>query len=266
VRAGIALQGVLSPKPSSEKSRPKSPGGPQGTPKQRLDHLFEGFDSGTRRELRAGLRFGEELAKRQRSSLLADMERKPAKDSLSTPIWRGETTVQHTPIVVPAKASSMVEKQASPPCFDNALEPKRANSVDKSSLLEPTTPARFGKPVDAAYLDTQAKERQWQLEREAVSRQIQNAYADQIVIISSDGIDEDAASVHTKEKRSARVEGDGLDCRDPDETCGDIWLAEAEAHKSPQDQIGRTSPDFPLQSKSDKGKEQEKRLTSQGEV
>jgi hypothetical protein len=150
--------------------------------------------------------------------------------------------------------------------FDNALEPKRANSVDKSSLLEPTTPARFGKPVDAAYLDTQAKERQWQLEREAVSRQIQNAYADQIVIISSDGIDEDAASVHTKEKRPARVEGDGLDCRDPNETCGDIWLAEAEAHKSPQDQIGRTSPDFPLQSKSDKGKEQEKRLTSQGEV
>ena len=116
-------------------------------------------------------------------------------------------------------------------------------------------------------LDTQARrELEWQLEREAVSRQIQNAYADQIVIISSDGIDEDAASVHTKEKRPARVEGDGLDCRDPNETCGDIWLAEAEAHKSPQDQIGRTSPDFPLQSKSDKGKEQEKRLTSQGEV
>src|SRR5204863_1766493 len=36
--------------------------------KQRLDELFREFDLETQRELRAGLRFGEELAKRRREA------------------------------------------------------------------------------------------------------------------------------------------------------------------------------------------------------
>ncbi|MCJ1460281.1 hypothetical protein MMC28_010660 [Mycoblastus sanguinarius] len=79
VRAGIALQGVLSPK--NRGPEPGSPLQPKPTvrdqppvlqtsnsPKERLDNLFSGFGAGTRRELKAGLRLGEELAKRQRAA------------------------------------------------------------------------------------------------------------------------------------------------------------------------------------------------------
>jgi hypothetical protein len=247
VRAGIALQGVLSPKASSERSQGESPGGPRGTPKQRLDDLFEGFDSGTRRELRAGLRLGEELAKRQRSSPPAEIEKEATKASSGTQVWRGETTVQHTPITIAANTGNMVEKRTSSTSVAASFEAKRVKSIGHTSLTEPTTPVQFEKAADAAYLDTQAKERQWQLEREAVSRQIQNANASQVIIISSDGIDEDAACVHANEKVSHCAEDDELDCRDPDESCGDIWLAEVEAHHLSQDQTSRASPDlFPI--------------------
>lgn len=88
VRAGIALQGVLSPPrqlPSGRSvathQRLRSPlvpqkqkkiaassggggGGGEAGARERLDDLFGGFDSGMKRELRAGLRFGEELARR----------------------------------------------------------------------------------------------------------------------------------------------------------------------------------------------------------
>ncbi|KAL2043671.1 hypothetical protein ABVK25_012554 [Lepraria finkii] len=87
VRAGFALQGVLSPKEkkklglpfrSSERPSPflavgnaasqrrhSSPVSKAKSPKDRLDDLFSEFGAGTRRELKAGLRLGEELAKRQ---------------------------------------------------------------------------------------------------------------------------------------------------------------------------------------------------------
>lgn len=75
VRAGIALQGVLKPKHGSAE-RSSSAAGPGScpepafakSPKQRMDDLFSGFGPGTRRELRAGLRLGEELAKRQQNA------------------------------------------------------------------------------------------------------------------------------------------------------------------------------------------------------
>jgi len=75
VRAGIALQGVLNPNNGSA-GRSSSAAGTGScsepasakSPKQRMDDLFSGFGPGTRRELRAGLRLGEELARRQQST------------------------------------------------------------------------------------------------------------------------------------------------------------------------------------------------------
>lgn len=72
VRAGIALQGVLDPrnirsptaKGPAQVGSSSSPSSAK-SPKERLDKLFSGFSAGTMRELRAGLRLGEELAKRQ---------------------------------------------------------------------------------------------------------------------------------------------------------------------------------------------------------
>jgi hypothetical protein len=245
VKAGIALQGVLSPKISSEKPQVKSPRLARGTPKERLDDLFEGFDSGTRRELRAGLRFGEELAKRQKTSSPVEIEKKSTKASSSTRVWRGETTVQHTLIGLPASTSDMVEKRACLASTTTSTEVKRVKGIDSTSLAGLTTPVQAKSQVaNSPYLDTQAKEREWQLEREAVSRQIQNANTSQVIVIDSDGIDEDADRSNAGERLSQCTEEDEIDGKDVDETDGDIWLAEAEAHSSSQYQTDGPSPDF----------------------
>ena len=245
VRAGIAFQGVLSPKPFSEQSQAKSPRFVQGTPKERLDDLFEGFDSGTRRELRAGLRFGEELAKRQKSSSPAEVQEKPVQTSSSVQVWRGETTVQHTPIALPANTSNMFEKRAFPPSTTTSAAAKRIKSVDGPSQAGLATPVQAKFHVaDANYLDTQAKERMWQLEREAVSRQIQNANTSQVIVIDSDGIEEDADRSSARDELSHCTRDDEADNKDIDETEGDIWLAEAETHSSSQHRSDGASSDM----------------------
>ncbi|ORY03840.1 hypothetical protein BCR34DRAFT_573197 [Clohesyomyces aquaticus] len=65
VKAGIALQGLLDPirtTPVAESSEK-----PPEKRKDRLDDLFRGFSDGTRRELQAGLRLGEQLARQSKS-------------------------------------------------------------------------------------------------------------------------------------------------------------------------------------------------------
>ena len=248
VRAGIALQGVLSPKFGLEKAQAQSPKLAQRGPKERLDDLFEGFDSGTRRELRAGLRLGEELAKRQKSSSPAEIEKKRAKILSNTQVWRGETTVQHTPTPLPADISDMSEKRACPAMSTTCVEVKRVKGEDGNAHAGLQTPVQAKRLVaETAHLDTQHKEQEWQLEREAVSRQIQNANTSEVIVIDSDGIDETGDSPGARGDLSQHHENEGPDEKDMDETDGDIWLAEAEAHNSSQQHTGGPSPDmFPL--------------------
>ena len=245
VRAGIALQGVLSPRAASSKSEAKSLVIARGTPKQRLDDLFEGFDSGTRRELRAGLRLGEELAKRQKSSSLAELQKQPAKASSSTQVWRGETTVQHTPITLPPNVTDMVEKRACPTATTTLVETKPLNGVRNTSHAGVTTPLQSRNQASTSdYLNTQAKEREWQLEREAVSKQIENASPSQVVVIDSDEIEANTDQLADGKRLSPCTGSDREKDRDMDETDGDIWLAEAEAHNSSQHQMDGPAPDL----------------------
>jgi hypothetical protein len=237
VRAGIALQGVLSPRAASSKPEAKGPAIARGTPKQRLDDLFEGFDSGTRRELRAGLRFGEELAKRQKSSSPAELHKQPAKASSGTQVWRGETIVQHTPITLPSNATDMVEKHACPTATTTLVETKRLKVVENTAHAGLTTPLQDRNQAStSAYLNTQAKEREWQLEREAVSRQIENASTSQVIVIDSDDIEANTDQWADDNQLSPSTGSDNEKDRDVDETDGDIWLAEAEAHNLSQHQ------------------------------
>ncbi|KAJ4295269.1 hypothetical protein N0V90_007280 [Kalmusia sp. IMI 367209] len=73
VKAGVALQGVLDPNRVSPEAK---------TTDERRDHLddlFRGFSEKTRRELQAGLRLGEQLARQHGSTQLSS-------PSLSSPI------------------------------------------------------------------------------------------------------------------------------------------------------------------------------------
>lgn len=87
VRAGIALQGVLSP--SNSTSQVSSASGSNlsasssaKSSKDRMDNLIDGFGAGTRRELRAGLRLGEELAKRQQRDQDEETSKERAEDDV----------------------------------------------------------------------------------------------------------------------------------------------------------------------------------------
>ncbi|KAF5853009.1 hypothetical protein GGP41_001542 [Bipolaris sorokiniana] len=61
VTAGVALQGLLDPTRLTPDASQKTPDGKRGS----LDDLFRGFSSGTRKDLQAGLRLGEQLAQNQ---------------------------------------------------------------------------------------------------------------------------------------------------------------------------------------------------------
>lgn len=242
VFAGIALQDVVSPDHSSEQSSTRGK-----APMSRSledDEIFGGFDAGTKRELRAGLRFGEELAKQQSSSPPVHTEAKNAfveplstkvglpvfekqasqavtRRQPQTQIWRGETTVQRTPI------------QMSNPTLS------KQTTSDGSFVQTPQNPV--SRKHEQTLMDTQARrEREWQLEREAISRQIQNASESQVIVIDSDD-DESQAPVNVP----ADIEmTDDIDepfepvsepipsmLDDDDEE--DIWLAEARNSSSP---------------------------------
>ncbi|KAH0848409.1 hypothetical protein FOPE_02181 [Fonsecaea pedrosoi] len=223
VFAGIALQDVVSPDRSRDRVLAVKQETSSSKPGLEEDGaLFVGFDCGTQRELRAGLRFGEELAKRLASSPAEQSASFNDKSSQSnkvlqtkklgnsdqnsrTQVWRGESLVRHTP--VQASCSTV-------PSGEGAVVRTPQNLTQKYP--------------ERSILDTQGRrEREWQLEREAVSRQIQNASESQVIVIDSDG---------EEEQPTPRAESPGGSLIEPeleadDET--DIWLAEAKNSSSP---------------------------------
>ena len=243
VKAGTALQGVLSPKPVSDSQSKLAEGfqSPKSTAKERIDGLFEGFDSGTRRELRAGLRLGEELAKRQtaRSPVVdqqpvAQLTKPTTKLNATTQVWRGENTVQHTPVGLPSKTEDMVEKGTHAEACVPSTEAKRSRyssaepSAQLSTPLQQNTPSLY-QHNNVEISRSLQKEQEWQLEREAVSRDIQNASADRLIVIDSDSDHEDQS-----EKLDPREVALEAEEEVGNKTEGDLWLAEAEAHSSTQ--------------------------------
>lgn len=241
VFAGIALQDVVSPDHPSGKI---SSGGKISSSRSLEDDgLFGGFDAGTKRELRAGLRFGEELAKRQSSSPPAKVEpsislNKTISTNIGlqplgkqdfeplprhqpqTQIWRGETTVQRTPVQM-----------------FNPIIPKPAALAD-SIVRTPENPA--SKKSDAVLMDTLARrEREWQLDREAVSREIENASASQVIIIDSDDETQAVMNPRPDVRTSTRVDEpittNAISSYEEDDD-EDIWLAEAKNSSSPHAQ------------------------------
>ncbi|KAF7509965.1 hypothetical protein GJ744_007279 [Endocarpon pusillum] len=234
VRAGIALQGLLSPKVRKPSLQPSPISNivdmgkrSASTPTERLGDLFVGFDSGTRRELRAGLRFGEELAKRQRltSSSTSSASRGPVPER-NQHGWpekdaacRGQTAVECTPVGCrdPTAAEAIsCENRDLPISHGLPIAQKTATPFDANQTVG-----------SIFYLDSEAREHRWQSEREAVSRQIENANASQVIVIDSDEEEDDPSA-----KRRASVAQSSPTKSIISEAEEDIWLAEAEDAQS----------------------------------
>lgn len=256
VRAGVALQGVLSPGDRSQrlgspfgKSREatspalSSPVSKKASPKQRLDNLFSGFGAGTRRELRAGLRLGEELAKKQQK-LAQETE---SNSGVDEDVFRAVTNVQYPRLpesnaetgynlTVPDSRQGPGEDVCYPRLSRNQLPTPARSEADadegrmswkadtppKSENTAERTAFAFGNDIeggpDESTIDHTMMEREaeWQREREAISRQIELANKSQVIVIDSD---EEA-------DEQPEDQGQALDRHDEEED-SDIWQAEA---------------------------------------
>ena len=255
VRAGIALQGVLTP--ARQRHTPislapwlnhSSPTSSTTSPMERLDSLFNGFGPGTRRELRAGLRLGEELAKRQNPQ--ANRHHREANEDVFAP----SSEVQYPELPVTEKYSLKIPDAAmtESPSFSNTQLPSPArseaaadddrmswkfdtlqsNAVQRNlanvSTVEVNYAGEEPSPINQTMLEREAE---YQREREAISRQIREANASQVIVIESDDEGESSAEATSEDD-------------------GDIWQEEAQSSDPP-----RSTSDIPpifLQSQSKK--------------
>ncbi|MDI1487466.1 MAG: hypothetical protein OHK93_006736 [Ramalina farinacea] len=220
-RAGSALQDVPSPQQQAAYSgqtnlaspfnvRQNAGIQPELRPQARkgstptgvvMNDPFSGFSAATRRELRAGLRLGEELAKREQAS---------------SPV---EETVQHGHLQLAGSIPVNLEK---PPLNHMALKTTIAapedqvfrNSIGSNRQLPSPRSSEFDRDEDRMSWKAQTpnhpaestpkaktdtfSDNNWKIEyqheKNAVVRQIQQANASQVIVINSDEEDEDSGS------------------------------------------------------------------------
>ena len=279
VRAGNALQGVLSPEAPNLGSpfRPAerahslmtedaaaqavqaSPVAIAKSPKDPLDDLFSGFGAGTRRELKAGLRLGEELAKRQQLNFpnpipspveSPNVMSSATSDPMYPPLSSADDTTDYS-LTVPGPVREVQYPVLSNPQLPSPKLSEEDLDEDRMGWRA-GTPVKIGKPTaaedqnpgqNASHLrhftspktsyeglvaaNTSgidhvmlAREAEWQREREAVSRQIEMANKSQVIVIDDD----------TSEIR---------DMSDEDEEGSDVWQAEANDSREPTPEVSQ---------------------------
>ena len=191
VRAGIALQGVIEPTPSTKQQTPDQ--APNQSTKDRLDDLFSGFGVATRRELRAGLRLGEELARRQMQADEHTKANLESEDDVFQAIAKADS-IQSLPEHSSGPKKSLIPAEIKYPSLSSRKplpSPETSsNSNDEnpsSSQLKMTNAALhlMAKPdgISQAQL-RRNREAQWQNERDAVSRQIDEAFSSQVIVLN----------------------------------------------------------------------------------
>ncbi|KAL8801083.1 MAG: hypothetical protein Q9182_004722 [Xanthomendoza sp. 2 TL-2023] len=220
VRAGIALQGVLSPSRQRHTAgalspwvNHSSPTSLAASPRERLDDLFSGFGPGTRRELRAGLRLGEQLAKRQKPEVASPVPKTNEDVFDSDPEVRypqlpnatnynlkvpdtktvSSTSLFNSQLPSPARSEVDADDDRMSWKFDSIKIPVNMSPLD--------TDHAESSPVNRTMLEREAE---YQRDREAIIKQIQDANSSQVIIVNSD--DDSATSF---------------------EDDGDIWQQEA---------------------------------------
>lgn len=237
-RVGTALQGAMASKDNDNveslsntqySDRPSS-SRPRNAPH---NDIFSGFGAGSRRELRAGLRLGEELAKRQQLAAQAAAATNNAPDDVFQNIAQSVSPQrQDDNNLTSPGAQSQVEYPTLP--RQQLPSPERTDEEDEEDRMswKVDTPAKNEvapvgyRTIENTSINTWqlAREAEWQAEREAVSRQIQEANSSQVIVIGS-------STIHDVE--------DMLDGDDDEEDIGgeapmagdetiDVWQSEAQ--------------------------------------
>lgn len=220
---------------------------------QNNNNPFSGFGAGTQRELRAGLRLGEELSRRQRQDpdgmspnpkAVSDMKFQdndakypplPKLDEMidtTTESARPDDGIQYPAIdnaQLPSPESTVVETDNDQMSWKaDTMKPDETLSDVSKSSLDPNGEHDWlhapGVRPDAPISDDKVTDREaeWQRERDAVSRQIEMANASQVIVIDSDNEEEE----DDEQGQDHTVDDDTSQVKDLEEE-SDIWQAEA---------------------------------------
>lgn len=209
--------------------RPSS-SGPRNAPQ---NDIFSGFGAGSRRELRAGLRLGEELAKRQQFAAQAAAATNNAPDDVFQDIAQSVSPQrQDDNNLTSPGAQSQVEYPTLP--HQQLLSPERTDEEDEEDRMswKVDTPAKNEvapvgyRAIGNTSINTWqlAREAEWQAERVAVSRQIQEANSSQVIVIGSSTI-HDAEDMLDGDDDAEDMGGEASMAGD--ETI-DVWQSEAQ--------------------------------------
>jgi hypothetical protein len=156
VTAGVALQGLLDPTRITPEPTQKM----LDEKRDRLDDLFRGFSEGTRRELQAGLRLGEQLAQGPQNEPSPNVNPSPSKSQLGSESKAGGrvfkthrkpresrllTPEDHDHVITPAPETEVQDVQY--PSLSAPTEmslPSPGGSDDEMSWRVDTPPAATG--------------------------------------------------------------------------------------------------------------------------
>lgn len=188
VNAGRALHGALA-SPEAEDAEL------QRTPISSSEDFLDGFSSGTKRELRAGLRFGEELAKTQTSFVSSNnkLHESAPGSHVMDQVWRGEAVVRHSPVAIDVDSqakSGHAARSSGGRLSKSPLSQVQSEHLEqsyKTGSERSNTPQNKPSKVKPSLETSRDRrlEHEWQLEREAVSRQIDEATPSKVVVIDS---------------------------------------------------------------------------------
>lgn len=215
VRAGTALQGVMGPQELAEVSWKRAnqeldlSKSPRTGRESESNDIFDGFGAGTQRELRAGLRLGEELAKSLagRSSQTSPRNT-PLEHNASTQTTNWDSLGLSRP-----KGNSgddLTFPNAGQHISNSAISNHQLPSPDRSEIdadedqmsLDGDTSAQVEESVRedhdsqsdggidgvsySSHNRTMEREAEWQREREEVVRQIEMANSSRVIVIDGD--------------------------------------------------------------------------------
>ena len=215
VRAGTVLQGVMGPQELSDMSlkranqelnSSKSPGtGHESESK----NLFDGFGAGTQRELRAGLRLGEELAKSlagrtsqtslrntvlehnasiRTTNLDSSGLSRPKEDSGDSLAFSTAGQNVFYPVISNQQLPSPDRSEVDADEDQMSLDADASTQVEESVGENPDMPSYedIDEISHISHNRTMEREAEWQREREEVVKQIEMANSSRIIVIDGD--------------------------------------------------------------------------------
>ena len=213
-QAGRDLQTLISPKLPG--TAPRTPSllspfrGPVTRSSRRSGDLFTGFDSGAKRELRAGLRLGEELAADSTEVAMGaraagKVERYEQNGEASQTSAREKSND-----VLISREVELIRADANMTRRTNAQEQDQEKEQDQQFPERDATPMAFEDDDDSVHSEgprlasdeTIQFYEEWAAERREISRQIQMMTPSKVIVIHDSDSDEDNGDLQRKEEHS----------------------------------------------------------------